>query len=664
MVLDSIGSSGKSILDWLDVDLDRLILSIFPELSTHRVPIPHDSPQSYFANEGLLATISIVFCRYTVTFNGETHLERLLYAGILGYLTWMREEYWLIAAVQLSSHFITYTLRKLLPSLPSKTNNNKEQEGGAGKKTIASFILDLLIFMATFCLGTIVIFYLIYNCANKNGFTESMYSTMVPSPEVRQQIYEMICYLIPVEEVKEAYTTIAAFVNPQTLNSQVSHLFFITLQIQVGMGYLGIGFLRTEQMRKNSLITLESKVDNNNKKKAKKLKKRKGVNGSHHSSDEEDLSKEFRRSAVSFIFLAAVPYMAQIIFFGGMNMYAFHCFRDDVHRTIRLNGLFDNDGSRFINTAQNSTALSPSGKKNIILFIMFYLCCVLTERKYTHGFLQLSFLKKINKYTIAYAGEIDKVVTTTYDMFNRKFFSLPKILLLPSVLTRQPLLLLKIFPFILLTDLTKARVVATITSEIERLEMKKRDITSIRTRVEQFDLKNSDLVQRSGRGAIEFTERRWTDLTEEIQDISVRTSIMQRSRGFFSWLQRNFVMMALVDCALAKLIAIGKIVSADIFVFQRAIEDTIDLLLMKSRAESELATMQSSIVKLNALKEIWSTSEERRLLPCHVDEGKNDNLSISGLAYTRGTCSVKVDHISLKPGIYAVTGANGTGKST
>ena len=265
---------------------------------------------------------------------------------------------------------------------------------------------------------------------------------------------------------------------------------------------------------------------------------------------------------------------------------------------------------------------------------------------------------------IAYASDIDKVVTTTYDMFNRKFFSLPKILLLPSVLTRQPLLLLKIFPFILLTDLTKARVVATITSEIEKLEIKKREVTSIRTRVEQFDLKNSDLVQRSGRGGIEFTERRWTDLTEEIQDLSVRTSIMQRSRGFFSWLQRNFVMMALVDCALAKLIAIGKIVSADIFVFQRAIEDTIDLLLMRSRAESELATMQSSIINLNALKEMWTTSEDRRLLKCHVDEGKNDNLSISGLAYTRGTCSVNVDHITLKPGIYAVTGANGTGKST
>ena len=129
------------------------------------------------------------------------------------------------------------------------------------------------------------------------------------------------------------------------------------------MGYLGIGFLRTEQIRKNSLITLESRNvgatnNNKNKKKAKKSKKRNGVN----NMEEEDASKEFRRSAVSFIFLAAVPYMAQIIFFGGINMYAFHCFRDDVHRTIRLNGLFDNDGSRFINTAQNSTALSPAGK--------------------------------------------------------------------------------------------------------------------------------------------------------------------------------------------------------------------------------------------------------------------------------------------------------------
>ena len=367
MSFESILSGSSSGLDWLwNVDLDRLILSIFPELSTHRVPIPHDSAQSYFANEGLLATIAIVFCRYTVTFYNETQMERLMYAGILGYLTWMREDYWLIATVQLSSHFISYTLRTLLPSLPSKTNKKK--------KTIASFLLDLLIFMATLCLGTMVIFYFVYNSANKQGFLGSIYSTIVPSTLVRQQIYDTICYLIPVEEVKEAYDTIAAFVNPQTLNSQVSHLFFITLQIQIGMGYLGIGFLRTEQIRKNSLITLESRKagNNNNNKNKKKSKKSKKQNG---NKEEEDVSKEFRRSSVSFIFLAAVPYMAQIIFFGGMNMYTFHCFRDDCHRTIRLSGLFDSDGSRFINTAQNSTALSPAckftKKKKIILFFFF-----------------------------------------------------------------------------------------------------------------------------------------------------------------------------------------------------------------------------------------------------------------------------------------------------
>eukprot|EP00560_Eucampia_antarctica_P006250 CAMPEP_0197827414 /NCGR_PEP_ID=MMETSP1437-20131217/4194_1 /TAXON_ID=49252 ORGANISM="Eucampia antarctica, Strain CCMP1452" /NCGR_SAMPLE_ID=MMETSP1437 /ASSEMBLY_ACC=CAM_ASM_001096 /LENGTH=685 /DNA_ID=CAMNT_0043428243 /DNA_START=646 /DNA_END=2703 /DNA_ORIENTATION=- len=463
-------------------------------------------------------------------------------------------------------------------------------------------------------------------------------------------MYDTVCYLIPVEEVKEAYSTVSDFVDPYTLKTQVAHLLFITFQIQVAMGTLGINFLRTEQIRKNSLIMLETKFHDEKKRsndlvnttdtdlrekgksslksKGKKLKKS-GGDVSNTSAvqtvrKEVDVSKKFRSGAASFILLAAVPYMFQIIFFGGLNMFAFHCFRDDVHRTVRLTGLFDKGGSRFVNTALDSSALDPS----------------------------------------SYAKEVDKVVTTTYDMFNRKIFSLPKILLLPAVIARQPFLLVKIFPFILVSDLFKARIVATITSEVERLGMRIGQVRATRTRIENFDLKNSDLVQRSGYGSIEFTERRWIEVTEEIQDLSVRTAIMERSRSYFNWLQRNFVMMALVDCALAKLIAIGRILSADIFVFQRAIEDTIDLILMRSRAESELATMQSAIVKLQALREIWARSENKNILPCKIDESNKSNLVIENLAYTRGSASVDIDNISLTPGIYAVTGSNGSGKST
>merc|ERR1719276_166937 len=159
-------------------------------------------------------------------------------------------------------------------------------------------------------------------------------------------------------------------------------------------------------------------------------------------------------------------------------MFAFHCFRDDLHRTIRLNGLFDEDGSRFVATANVKTNYRSPG---------------------------------------AYATNIDTVVTTVYDMFNAKFFSVPKLMLLPQVIAKQPMLLIKITPLILLTDYVKSSVVSTITTEIERPNKLIKDTESIRTRVEQYDLKNSELIQRSGYDSVLFTERKWVSLTEDIQ---------------------------------------------------------------------------------------------------------------------------------------------------
>ena len=118
----------------------------------------------------------------------------------------------------------------------------------------------------------------------------------------------------------------------------------------------------------------------------------------------------------------------------------------------------------------------------------------------------------------------------------------------------------------------------------------------------------------------------------------------------------------LIDCALSKLLAEGSIVVAEIFVFSRAIEDVVDLLLIRSRSESELATLMTQVEKLSSLDEVWSKSKEARLLPCNI--GSTSGIELSNLQYSRGTASVNVEQLVLEPGVYAVTGANGSGKST
>ena len=106
----------------------------------------------------------------------------------------------------------------------------------------------------------------------------------------------------------------------------------------------------------------------------------------------KDLSLKFQRGAIQFILFSAVPYMLQIVLFGAMNMwvlfyyfppypfssfipltscfscrYAYNCFRDDLHRTVRLTEMFRMDGSRFVATATlGSTQYSPGSTYDVI----------------------------------------------------------------------------------------------------------------------------------------------------------------------------------------------------------------------------------------------------------------------------------------------------------
>ncbi len=104
---------------------------------------------------------------------------------------------------------------------------------------------------------------------------------------------------------------------------------------------------------------------------------------------------------------------------------------------------------------------------------------------------------------------------------------------------------------------------------------------------------------------------------------------------------------------------------SEIYVFSRAIEDVIDLLLIRSRSESELATLMSEVERLKSLHAIWSESKEHRLLPCRIRgadgaERSGGGIVLKNLQYSRGTASVSVEHLVIGPGIYALTGGEET----
>jgi len=177
-------------------------------------------------------------------------------------------------------------------------------------------------------------------------------------------------------------------------------------------------------------------------------------------------------------------------------------------------------------------------------------------------------------------------------------------------------------------------------------------------------MKNAELLQRSGLGATKFTQHQWENLTTKIQQMTFISEILTRTKRFFNFIQHHFVFSVMIDCALAQLLAVGKIVSAEIFVFSRAIEDAVDTVLMKSRAESELARMLTEIEKLQGLADVWKNAKQRSQLPCSVAEDSSTGITLENLHYSRGSAAVNLDKLVISPGVYALTGANGSGKST
>ena len=662
-------------------------------LTTSTTAVSHDSYLSTFQHEHLICALAVSFCRYTVPCTkNEPRWCRLLLGAILGcmalsggcssysysYTTICIVQLWSYLAVVMIEHGLVPCRRRLLGTTRGRSGNSSSS---SDKQKVVKFGTKSLDFTDLLLLPPLLLLLAILShiiCTSfADGSAQSILRTLTPQP-----MLDLFDHLFPISELYRSYDLVAAFVDPAILNARIYYLLFVTFNVQVGMGYLGIGFLREEQMRRNQLVRMEIierdaeeedqdrankkvKVDNDEALMASQEQYSDGVSGrtrsarsrtaatpgrsksrsrsksrtsrsksastsakssvpvpttTSSSATDEIRTKQlraattFRRSAAPFIFFAVLPYMFQIIFYGNMNMYVFHCVRDDVHREVRINGVFGHD-AHLVAMAENS-AMGPG----------------------------------------AFAVSMDTVVSTTYDIFNRKLFSLPKLMLLPGVVMRQPMLLVQIFPFVFFTDFIKARLVAFVTTTVENLEKEAKDIKAIRQKVEAFDMKNAELLQRSGFGATEFTMKRWEELTVQHQDKKIASELLKRSRTFFQWLQRNFIFVALIDCALAQLIAVGRIVSAEIFVFSRAIEDTVDLLLMRSRAESELATMMTEIDKLQELADVWENSQERSLLPCVVDEASgasSKGVVLENVMYSRGTALVRVEHMEIPPGIYA-----------
>jgi len=86
------------------------------------------------------------------------------------------------------------------------------------------------------------------------------------------------------------------------------------------------------------------------------------------------------------------------------------------------------------------------------------------------------------------------------------------------------------------------------------------------------------------------------------------------------------------------MIAAGQVMASEIMVYSRSIQDTLDFVLMRSRAEAELASLDTAVKNLEDYLKYWDETKRRLFVPCSL----GDYFSISDLSYRRGSASVGV----------------------
>ena len=247
----------------------------------------------------------------------------------------------------------------MISGLRSRYTN---QSSISGKGIILSIILPLSI-SAIICLYTCRIFSnpdILFSHLRQLQLSHNMFPSTILHriQSTITLIFNIFQYMFPLSELTSAYNTIYSFFdgnaeNQQLLHDMLCHLLFVTFHIQMGLGYIGIAFLMSEQKRKNMLIRMDVDSENNDKRESisnneddntvsngrnnhRLSKTNMTSNEDKNANKKYDTSRKFRRSAPNFILLTVLPYMFQIIVFGKRGR---ECLCEAFSSTV-MNSLF------------------------------------------------------------------------------------------------------------------------------------------------------------------------------------------------------------------------------------------------------------------------------------------------------------------------------------
>jgi len=404
-------------------------------------------------------------------------------------------------------------------------------------------------------------------------------------------------YLLPVAELERAYKAFAA-VGGRGFREQTVALAFVGLRVQLGVGQLGVDYLRASQRRKNLLV---------------------GAGGQKPLG-----ARLYGRKVLVFVASAAIPYIVQRTALEATYELSFKRYTASLTRSLRLDSVLGGDARALTAVAASDLTLE------------------------------------------AHAATLETSARRCYELCSRKIFSVPKLLLLPTMIASQPRAFLAALPVFLALDGAKARGIAALTQAVERRRKAAKTLASIRSKVEAKDVQDADALRAANGEA--FVKARWATLASAIEKEKAFGTFYETVRRYVRWLYWSDFLTPALEVGLAGLLERDLIDVGDVWVTARALEDGLDTLLTRSRAEAELGELTADVERLETFSQALSDARGskdaslgrtcRSLLP-----GGPAGLKLD-VAFTRGAARVNAKALA-KPGdILAVSGPNGGGKSS
>ena len=114
--------------------------------------------------------------------------------------------------------------------------------------------------------------------------------------------------------VQEAYETVELFL--PSLRKDTAELIVTMIQTQLALGHLGVAFIRSAQLRKNLLLTVD------------------------RAHEKPTSAKDFAQTAFRFMALVTIPYMLERTLMENVGNYAFAIFANKVESNLRIHSLF------------------------------------------------------------------------------------------------------------------------------------------------------------------------------------------------------------------------------------------------------------------------------------------------------------------------------------